>query len=195
MMFRKFLLAALFFVLLYNDASGQSLTVDSYANQMLFNVFKEQPDPAVQEFLKMYIPSMLNKKTGAQPTGDNKFKLESHTFVFLEHPHFKTAFTNGKLEFDCRRYNDARGVQVDDVHLCFNFDTQQEAETAFSQMVDALKPISPKNYIHSANGAMIGEFTDTKNTKGFAKVAIYLTTDSIDKTKFRLLFLLGNSIP
>jgi hypothetical protein len=115
--------------------------------------------------------------------------------VFLEHPHFKSAFRNGKLEFDCRRYNDTRGVQVDDVRLWFDFDTQLEGETAFVQIVDTLKPISPKNFVHTANGAMIGEFTDTKNTKGFAKVQVYLMTDDIDKTKFRILFALGNSMP
>jgi hypothetical protein len=194
MIFRKCFLAPLLFVLLYNDASAQSLTVDSYANQLLFNVFKEKPDPVIQDFLKAYIPSMLDKKTVAQGSGDNKFTLESHGFVFLEHPHFKPAFRNGKLEFDCRRYSDTRGVQVDDVRLWFYFDTQQEGETAFAQMVDILKPISLKNYIHSANGAMIGEFTDTKNTKGFSKVQAYLMTDEIDKTKFRILFALGNTL-
>jgi hypothetical protein len=194
-MFRKCFLASLLFVLLCNDTSAQTLTVDSYANQMLLNVFKDQPDPVIQDFLKRYIPSMLDKKTVAQGSGDNKFKLESHGFVFLEHPHFKSAFRNGKLEFDCRRYNDTRGVQVDDVRLWFYFDTQLEGETAFVQIVDTLKPISPKNFVHTANGAMIGEFTDTKNTKGFAKVQVYLMTDDIDKTKFRILFALGNSMP
>jgi hypothetical protein len=194
-MFRKCFLASLLFVLLCNDTSAQTLTVDSYANQMLLNVFKDQPDPVIQDFLKRYIPSMLDKKIVAQGSGDNKFKLESHGFVFLEHPHFKSAFRNGKLEFDCRRYNDTRGVQVDDVRLWFYFDTQLEGETAFVQIVDTLKPISPKNFVHTANGAMIGEFTDTKNTKGFAKVQVYLMTDDIDKTKFRILFALGNSMP
>jgi hypothetical protein len=194
-MFRKCFLASLLFVLLCNDTSAQTLTVDSYANQMLLNVFKDQPDPVIQDFLKRYIPSMLDKKTVAQGSGDNKFKLESHGFVFLEHPHFKSAFRNGKLEFDCRRYNDTRGVQVDDVRLWFYFDTQLEGETAFVQIVDTLKPISPKNFVHTANGAMIGEFTDTKNTKGFTKVQVYLMTDDIDKTKFRILFALGNSMP
>jgi hypothetical protein len=49
-MFRKCFLASLLFVLLCNDTSAQTLTVDSYANQMLLNVFKDQPDPVIQIF-------------------------------------------------------------------------------------------------------------------------------------------------
>lgn len=193
-MLRKYLLAMVMIAGLRNAASGQSTTVDSYANQLLFDVFREQPHPAVQEFLKLYVPSLLDKRTTARGT-ESSFDLETHGFVFLEHPFFKTNFRNGKLEFYCRRYKSVLGVQVDDVHLWFYFDTQADGETAFGKLIDTFKPVSTKNYIHTANGSMIAEFTDTKNTKGFGKVQVLLMPEDTDKTKFKMLFSLGNNLP
>lgn len=193
-MFRKWLTALVLLVLLCNVTSGQSLTVDGYANKLLFSVFKEQPDPAVHDFLKLYVPSLLEKRTTARGT-DSKFDLETHAFVFLQHPFFNTTFRNGKLEFDCRRYVDTKSVQVDDVHLWFYFDTQSDGETAFGKMIETFKPVSTKNFIHTANGSMIAEFTDAKDTKGFGKVQVFLMADDTDKTKFKMLFSLGNNLP
>lgn len=195
MMFRKCLLAGFLMAFLYTNTNAQSLTVDSYANQLFFNIYKDQPDAAIRDFLKLYVPSLLDKKTTAAPAGArNQYSMEVHSFVFTQHPYFKTNFTNGKLEFECRRYDDARGIQVTDVRLWMGFDSQEDAETAFSKLIATFQPLSTKEKIKPDNGALKAQFSDTKATSGFSKVTIRLTPDNMDRSKFRMLFELGNEL-
>lgn len=187
-MTRKSIWAAIVLLALHTPLRSQTVTLDSYANQLLFNVFKE-PAPEIREFLKLYIPSLLDKKNDQPAAGKQRF--ESHGFIFMEHPFFKSAFANGKVEFDCRRYVDTKELRVDNVRLWLNFDTQQEAETAFGQIVQTLKPVCPKNRVYTENGSLNAELIDTKSASGFNRLQLFLATDYTDRSKFGLLVVPG----
>lgn len=187
-MTRKSLLVVVLLLLLRLGAHAQVATLDAYCNQLFFHVFAEKPDPAIQDFLKTYLPSLLDKNNApAGNTNGSKFSLETHGFVFLKHPFIKTPFASGKIEFDCRRFNDARGVVSDNTRMWFYFDTQQEAETTFGQIVTTLTPLASQNRVYTDSGSMIGDFTDPKATSGFYRARFFLTTDFLDKKKFILL--------
>src|SRR6187549_2664970 len=115
-MTRKCFLAVFILFALFGRTNSQSLTVESYTNQLLFNIFINQPDTSIRPFLRLYAPSLLEKKTipeGASSgtPGSN----EIHSFVFTKHPFFKSTFNSGKLELYCQRFNDARALQVYDI--------------------------------------------------------------------------------
>jgi hypothetical protein len=87
MMFRKCLLAGLLFIVFLPCANSQSLTFDGYANQLLFNIFKDQPDTAIRPFLRSYVPSLLDKKItpadlGSSGGSKNQYSFEIHSFLF-----------------------------------------------------------------------------------------------------------------
>ncbi|MEO7530082.1 MAG: hypothetical protein ABIS69_01685, partial [Sediminibacterium sp.] len=192
MVFRRCLLVGFLFVILLNTTNGQSFTVDTYSNQLLFNIFKDQPDSTVRSFLRLYAPSLLDKKMIQDPgssTGNkNQYTYEVHSFIFTSHPYFKSSFSNGKLELYCRRSHDEKSVQVYDVKLWFEFDTQQEAEMAQTRLIETFTPISTNQHFSSANGFMRAEFSDKKVTTGFNKIQFRLTADNLDRTRFKILF-------
>jgi hypothetical protein len=195
-MFRKYFLASFLLCTLFNTTNGQSLTVETYSHQLLFNVFKEQPDTAIRAFLRLYTPSLIDKKTtptdGTPETG-NKSSLEIHSFVFTRHPFFNATFTSGKLEFYCQHFSDAKGTQVYAVKLWFEFDTQQDAEIAFSKLVETFIPIATNKRITSTNGAVRAEFSDTR-AKVFGKIQVRITADNLDKHHFKILFETENEL-
>lgn len=187
-MIRKSLLALVFGLIFHSFSHAQRNDLDAYVNRLFFHVFKDEPDSAIRGFLRQYIPSLLDKRSAATAKAtDRKFALESHGFIFLQHPLIHAPFRNGRIEFDCRRYNDARGVVADNARLWFHFDSQQEAETVFGELVQALKPLSTQNRVFTDNGSMVGDFTDAKAANGFYKVHLFLTTEFLDRTKFQLL--------
>ena len=195
MMFRKCFLAGFLLCALFNTMNGQSLSVDTYANQLFFNIFKDQPDTSIRPFLRLYTPSLLEKKT-APPDGSssagNKNAFEIHSFVFNKHPFFSASFTSGKLELYCQR-SDAKGTNVYDVKLWFEFDTQEEAEIAYNKLIETFIPISTNKRFGATNGAMKAEFSDTK-TKGLNKIQLRLTADNLDHHRFKILFETGNDL-
>ena len=190
-MFRKCFLLGFLVVVLYTTSYSQALTVDTYSNQLLFNIFKEKPDTAIRSFLRLYTPSLLEKKQGPALGGSkdaSQYTAEIHSFIFTKHPFFTGSFTTGKLDFFCQRFNEPKGMQVYNVKLWFEFDTQQEAEMAFSKLVETFIPISTNKRFSSSNGARKAEFSDTKGQNGFNKVQIRLTADNLDHHDFKILF-------
>ncbi|MES2004166.1 MAG: hypothetical protein V4450_06560 [Bacteroidota bacterium] len=184
-------------VMLAVTTKAQPVPLDTYTHQLLFNIFKEAPDPSVMDFLKLYAPSLYNKKANLQPgsaIGQNNHAYEIHSFVFYKHPYFGPSFTFGKLELDCQRFPEPKGLQVYDAKLWFEFDTQQEAEIAYSKLMETFIPISTNKKFSSTNGYQKGEFTDTKGEKGFNKVQIRLMADNLDHSRFKILLELGNNL-
>jgi hypothetical protein len=196
MMFRKCFLAFFLLFALFNTTNGQSLTVDTYSNRLLFNIFRETPDTAIRPFLRLYTPSILENKPalpdGSSPGGSKK-SYEIHSFIFNKHPFFPATFTSGKLELYCQRSNDGKGAQVYDVKLWFEFDTQEEAEMAFSKLVETFIPISTNKRFSSISGAQKAEFSD-KNGTGFTKIQFRLTADNLDRHRFKILFETENDL-
>lgn len=194
-MFHKFLLSFLILGNHFTQANGQQLTIETYTHQLLFNIFKESPDTSIKTFLQLYTPSLFQKKLSTPENGSSngsneqkEYKFEIHSFMFTKHPFVSATFTSGKLELMCQRYNEPKGVQVYDVKLWFEFDTQPEAEMAFSKLIETFIPISTVKRFSSSNGSQKAEFIDTRITKGFNKVQFRLTADNLDRHRFKILF-------
>jgi|GEM_PF-992472 len=199
-MVRKYLLVCFCFLLICGRTNSQSSAIDKYSNQLLFNAFKEQPDPSITDFLKLYIPSLYEKKgkeglllAKGQVTGQDNHE-EVHSFIFTKHPFLKASFTQGKLEFYCVRKNDIKDTQVTNAKLWLEFDTQPEAEMAFSNLVETFIPISTTKKFSSTNGAQKAEFTDNKETKGYGRVRLRLTADNLDRHTYKILFETENDL-
>src|SRR4051812_11035291 len=149
-MFRKYFLASFLLLVLFGRSNGQPLTVESYTNQLLFNIFQNQPDTAIRPFLRLYAPALLERKAITGPaTSGSPGSTEIHSFVFTTHPYFKSTFSTGKLELYCQRFNDTRGLQVYDIKLWFGFDTQQDGEIAYSKLIETFMPISKARNLSS----------------------------------------------
>lgn len=195
-MLRKYFLACFLLLLLSGRSNGQSLSVESYTNQLFFTIFQNQPDTAIRPFLRLYAPALLEKKVipeGSTAAGSSS-ATEIHSFVFTKHPYFKSTFSSGKLELYCQRFSDARGLQVYDIKLWFDFDTQQDGEIAYSKLIETFIPISKARNLSSYSGAMKAEFSESKESKGLNKIQFRLTVDNLDKKLYKILFELGNDI-
>lgn len=197
-MFRNCLLVAILFCALFTGLRAQAVNLNQYTQQLLFNIYTPQPDSSINGFLRDHAPSLYEKKTvipqtatAREPVSSN---VEIHTFVFSKHPYFSTSFTNGKLELYCQHFSDAKGVQVFDVKLWFEFENQLEAEMAFSKLVDSFLPISTGKRFSSTNGAQRAEFSDTREQKGFNKIQFRLTADNLDRRRFKILFETQNEL-
>lgn len=199
-MFRKCFLAGLLCVVLLPCANSQSLTFDTYANQLLFNIFKDQPDTAIRLFLRSYVPSLLDKKVtpadlGSSGGSKNQYSFEIHSFLFTTHPYFNSSFTNGKIEFFCRRSLDGKVIQVYDVKLWLEFNELQEAELAYQKLVETFTPISNKLNYTSGMGFRRAEFSDTRAPKtGLGKIQFRITADNLDRRRFKILFETDNEL-
>ncbi len=199
-MAHKCILAYLLFTFWGIASFGQPLTLDKYANQLYFNIFSTQPDPSIQEFIRLYIPTLAEKKTkdGIWIINPNKSVVdmhnETHSFIFQKHPFFKSSITSGKMEFHTIRNKELQSVQITNLILWFEFDTQPEAEMAFSSLIETFIPISTNKKISSTQGAVKAEFLDAKESKGFNKIRIRLTADNLDKHLYKILFETDNDL-
>lgn len=195
---RNYATALVLTCVLNTVAHAQANTINRYTQQLFFNIYTNRPDTSIAAFLRDYIPSLYDKQTPpAGNTNTNKNtdnRIEIHTFVFSKHPYFTPDFVNGKLEFYCRHFADARGVQVFDVKLWFEFENQLEAEMAFSKLVDLFLPISRGKRFSSSNGAQRAEFSDNRLEQGFNKIQFRLTADNLDRHRFKILFETGNEL-
>ena len=171
-MFRRLVLVCFVSCLFSGYSYAQALTVDKFANQLLFNIFTPQPDPSIQDFLKTYIPALYEKKKKEGVWVNNSAKTgqgyqEILSFVFTKHPFFKPSFTSGKIEFFCVRNGDPKNTQITNCKLWFEFNTQLEAEMAFSNLIDTFMPISSDKKFGSVSGAQKAEFTDARSWARF----------------------------
>jgi len=196
-MFRKLLIICLFFLFVANPSKGQELTMDGYTNQLFLNILTEQPDSSITGFLKLYIPSLYDKKKTPAFSATDTFHYheEIHSFLFTNHPYLKMKFVKGKLDIHCNRYNNPELIQnITNIKLWFEFDDQQEAEIAFSRLVDNFILLSTDKKFSAMNGAQKAEFLNLKNTKGFNRVQFRLTIDNVAQHKYKILFETGNTM-
>jgi hypothetical protein len=199
-MARKVLLACFIVFSLLGKTDGQSLTMDKFTNQLFFNIFKEQPDITILDFIKTNIPLLAEKKSKEAvwvlntPSAIQNAPEEVHSFIFYKHPFFKSNFTSGKMEFYTFRNKQVNAIQISNLKLWFEFDTQPEAEVAFSNLIETFIPISTAKKFSSTNGAQRAEFSDNKETKGFGKIRIRLTADNLDRHVFKVLFETENEL-
>lgn len=195
-MLKKQLLVLLLFCGTTIITHAQQVPLDTYAHQLYFNIFTVHPDTAISDFLRNYAPSLLNNKSSFTADNTNETtRYEIHSFVFTKHPYFKPTFTNGKLDLYCMRPGGGKNMQVYDVKLWFEFDTQPEAEMAFSKLAETLIPISTQKQFSSTNGYQKGAFTDSKGEKGFNRLQVRLTADNLDRRRFKILIELQNDLP
>lgn len=197
-MFRRFLLICFSTCFIYGIGYGQNAAMNKYANQLFLNIFKDTPDPAIQDFLKSYLPVLAEKKTTEFKLSANKAAEEDpeeiHSFVFTQHPFFKAQFARGKIDFICTRNPVTKTVLVNNVKLWFEFSSQSQGEMAFNYLIESLMPISTIHKFGSTNGAQRAEFSDAKEKNGFGKVRIRLTADNLDRNVFKILFELENEL-
>ena len=196
-MFRRLLIFGLFFLFVANPSKGQELTMDGYTNQLFLNILTEHPDSSITGFLKLYIPSLYDKKkTNALSATDTFYYHEEiHSFLFTHHPFLNVKFVKGKLDIHCKRYNSQELIQnITNIKLWFEFDDQQEAEIAFSRLVDNFILLSTDKKFGAANGAQKAEFLNSKNTKGFNRVQFRLTIDNVAQHRYKILFETGNTM-
>jgi len=196
-MFRKFSLACFILLLTVTRSTSQGVTIDSYTNQLLFNVLTNQPDTSITSFLKLYIPSLYEKtKTiSDKPKDTVHCHEEIHSFVFTKHPFLNVKFAKGKLDICCKRYDSPELIQnIMNIQLWFEFNEQQEAEIVFSRLIDSFIPLSTDKKFSAVNGSQKAEFTNEKITKGFNKVQLRLTIDNVSQYRYKILFETENSL-
>jgi len=196
-MFRKLLLACCIFLLTVARLTGQDLTITTYTHQLLFNVLTDEPDTSISGFLKLYIPSLYNKKkaTVGPATDTFHYHEEIHSFLFTKHPFLNIKFAKGKLDIYCKRYDGPELIQhITNVQLLFEFDEPQEAEIAFSRLVDNFILLSNDKKFSTVNGAQKAEFTNSRITNGFNRVQFRLAADNIGQHRYKLLFETGDNL-
>ena len=196
-MFRKYFLACFILLLTVNRSKGQDMSFDMYTNQLLFNIYSIRPDTSITGFLRLYTPSLFEKKKTVSVTPADTFHYheEIHSFLFTKHPFLTVKFTKGKLDICCKRYNGPELIQnITTIQLWFEFDEQQEAEIAFSRLVDNFILLSTNKKFSAANGSQKAEFSNSKNTIGFNRVQFRLTVDNVSKHRYKILFETDNSL-
>lgn len=175
---------------IFGKLHAQSL--DDAANKLFFDVFRSNPDTVIRPFLRNYVPSLLDNSK--PPSATANAVREVHTFIFSKHPFFNFNISSGKVEFYCLHTPGSSTVQVYDVKLWLEFDSQQIGEMAYNQLVATFDPISSMKKFSSANGAIKAEFSDNKTQGSIHKIKFRLTADNLDNLRFKLLFETGNDL-
>jgi hypothetical protein len=196
-MFRKYILAGCFFLLMSNNLWSQDLTFDLFTNQLLFNIYTPHPDKNIVPFLKRYVPA-LNEKINSNPPAAIDTALgfeEIHSFLFRTHPYVSVSFKRGKLDIQCKRFEEREYFQqIMHVKLWFEFEDQTQAEIAFSRLVDNYILLSTDKKFSAQNGSQKAEFMNTKKMGGFNRVQFRLTVDNISEYRYKILFETTNSL-
>jgi len=198
-MLRKAWCICLLFLVLGKTARAQSM--DTFAHQLLFNIFTGNADTAITGFLKLYVPVLYGQKRNAgewiqYPAADTvHVHDEMHSFIFTKHPHFKEKFSSGRLDVFCKRYENSLLLQnITGVQLWFEFNALEEAEVAFSRLVDMFILGSTDKKFSAVNGAQKAAFTNSRDKTGFNRVQLKLMADNSGPHKFRILFETGNEL-
>ncbi len=196
---RCVLLSVLFLSLFMFRAEGQ--TMDAVTNQLFFQVFSGKPDTSITGFLKLYVPSLAEKKKTPgewikfQNTDTLHIHDEVHSFLFTSHPYFKEKFAQGRLEISCRRYEGPQLLQnIMAVRLMFEFNIPQDAEMAFTRLVEILSMVSTDKRFSTGNGSQNAAFINTKDKTGFNRVQMKLMSDQTAVYKYKIVFESGNNM-
>jgi hypothetical protein len=199
-MFKKAFAVCVLIICLSCPAKSQAVNMDTYVNQLFFNIFKENPDTAVLGFLKLYIPSLYQKqgRTGwpVQTSLDTtRGYKEMHSFIFSRHPFLNLKFAQGALEIICRRYDNDKPVQaITKVQLSFEFETPEDAETAFGRLINLFTMTATQQKINTTLTTQRAQFTDAKIVSGFNKVQFRVAADNLGHYRYKILFETGNEL-
>lgn len=187
-------------LLLFSVHAGAQATMDNYTKRLFFNLFTDKPDTLISSFLNLYVPALNNNRTPGKwivyPASDTMHSHEEmHSFIFKKHPFFTERFTTGHIDFFCKRYEGVPVRQnITGIQLWFEFDVQQEAEVAFSRLVETFILVSTDKKISTINGAAKAAFTDANQKNGFSKVQVSMIGDNISTHKYKVLFEAGTSL-
>lgn len=198
-MFIKFLAVCFFAICSCCAARSQSVSMDSYVNELFFNIFKENPDTSVLGFLKLYIPT-LHEKQGRQgwplPSSDaTRGRPEMHAFIFNKHPFLNLKFAQGALEIFCRRYDNDKTVQeITKVQLSLDFESPEDAETAFGRLINLFTVAATEQKINTNLTSQRAQFTNSKSSSGFNKVQFRMAADNLGRYRYKVLFEIGNDL-
>jgi hypothetical protein len=191
----------IFFLLLAAGKPARAQDMDVFTHQLLFNIFTGHADTAISGFLKLYVPVLYEQKRNASdwtryPAADSVHTHEEmHAFIFTRHPYFREKFAEGRLDITCRRYGHNQLFQnITGVQLWFEFDLLQDAEIAFSRLVDMFILGSTDKKFSSVNGAQKAAFVNNREKTGFNRVQLKLMADNGGPHKFRILFETGNEL-
>lgn len=190
-----------FFIFMQGPVKAQPVSINVYAHELLFNILTKKPDTSIADFLKLYIPGLYEKKRtqGLLNTGASSAIVpheEIHSFLFTRHPYFKEKFTRGRLDIFCTRYDTLNLSQkVGDIQLWFEFDSQEQAEIAFSKFIERFISVSTQKKFSSTTGAQQAEFMNTKEvTALFNRVRFRLTSDFVGQHRYKILFETTNNL-
>ena len=201
-MLQKYVWAFCFFIFTQGPLEAQPASINVYAHQLLFNILTEKPDTSIIDFLKLYIPGLYDKKktqvvlNTSASTARVPDHEEIHSFLFTRHPYFNEKFTRGRLDIFCKRYDNLNLLQtVSDIQLWFEFDSQEEAEIAFSRFIERFMSVSTQKKFSSTTGAQQAEFVNTKEaTALFNRVRFRLTSDFVGRHRYKILFETTNDL-
>lgn len=196
-MYRKYILAVCFFLMIVDKTNSQDLTFDMFTNQLLFNIYTPQPDKSIVSFLNRYITANKEKISNSTLVSrDTSYRFEEiHSFLFKKHPHVSLSFKRGKLDIQCNRYEEKEFFQqISNVTLWFEFDDQTQAEIAFSRLVDNYIILSTEKKFSAQNGSQKAEFMSSNKTGLFNRVQFRLTVDNISEYRYKILFETINNL-
>lgn len=195
-MFKK-IFFSFFFLIAGISVFAQGARFDEFSNKLLFNIFKPEPDSSVRDFLRLYIPSFYpgqTKNNNNQTANKGVYSAEIHSFIFTQHPYFKSHFSNGELAFYCRRYKEPGAIEVYDVKLSFGFDTQKDADLAFSGLIESYLPISDQHKISSEAGSQTAAFSSNDPKNVLRKIQFRYIADPLNKNHYKIFFETTNSL-
>jgi hypothetical protein len=193
----KKIIFSFFFLISGTNAFSQASGFDDFSNKLLFNIFKPEPDTSIRDFLRLYIPSLYPGQKNANNTnhsGTASFDSEIHSFIFTRHPFFKSHFSNGKIEFYCRRYHNPVAIELYDVKLWFEFDTQTDADLAFSNLIETYLPISTQHKIGSEAGSQTAAFSNLNAKNTLTKIQFRYIADPLKRNHYSILFETTNTL-
>jgi hypothetical protein len=170
---------------------AQNKTLENCKGELFFNVWTQHPDSSILNFLEKYIPVLYKKPTGKREwniyqTEPIKIEIGIHAFTFINHPYFKSNFSEGKLEF--YKYEGENGGNIHDMQLWFNFNNKSDALIAYKNLLDTFNVRATKKRFTEIGKTRKAEFTDTNMKDTFSGVVIYLMEDNLNKNRYKILF-------
>ena len=168
------------------------------ANKMLFNVWIQKPDSSILSFVKKYAPALVAEPEGwrvhlSMTTERMPESLTIHSLTFVHHPFINFAFSQGQIDFLTRETKNAI-VGIRDIHLWFIFDNINNADSAFTTLVEMFEKLSTTRNITTDGLIKTAEFVDENSNSHANRVEFKLVEDEIHKNKYKLFFRLGMDV-
>lgn len=166
--------------------SSSAQTMDKYADQLYFGMLSFTPDSTITDFLRKCVPAIFEERDSSggwtmYPPGafdEPKCFKVTHAYVFESHPYFDGHFKLGQLALTEKVYADEKwNGNITDVKLWFEFDNEEDAKRAFTQLVDTFSSFNVLKRVTYQQGIDKAEFTDSSSDKYYSHIEIILATD------------------